>query len=156
MAEDHESAARNREPPPFFIAGSGESAAGLISRLFSVQLGILLPVFSERSLGVRHSAWDRDHACANPAAPTNLVYQVCGSVSGAPAREAGEAGANPAHLTTARGDEVVESALCRREVSRCESDHERQFFEVSPSSYGSWPTPSLNGGASPSTSTIAG
>ena len=139
----------------FHIAGSGESAAGLISRLFSVQLGILLPLFSERSLEVRHSAWDRDHACANPAAPTNFVYQVCGSVSGAPAREAGEAGANPAHLTTARGDEVVESALCRREVSRCESDHERQFYvEVSPSSYGSWPTPSLNGGASPSTSTI--
>jgi hypothetical protein len=55
-------------------------------------------------------------------------YQVCGSVSGAPAREAGEAGANPAHLTTARGDEVVESALCRREVSRCESDHERHFL----------------------------
>src|SRR5690348_548789 len=78
---------------PFFIAGSGESAAGLISRLFSVQLGILLPIFSERSLEVRHSAWDRDHACANPAAPT-IFYQVCGSVSGAPAREAGEAGAN--------------------------------------------------------------
>lgn len=116
----------------FFIAGSGESAAGLISRLFSVQLGILLPFFSERSLEVRHSAWDRDHACANPAAPTNF-YQVCGSVSGAPAREAGEAGAIPAHLTTARGDEVVESTLCRREVSRCESDHERQFVEVSPS-----------------------
>ena len=37
---------------------------------FSVQLGILLPFFSERSLEVRHSAWDRDHACANPAAPT--------------------------------------------------------------------------------------
>lgn len=35
-----------------------------------VQLGILLPTFSERSLEVRHSAWDRDHACANPAAPT--------------------------------------------------------------------------------------
>jgi hypothetical protein len=29
-----------------------------------VQLGILLPFFSERSLEVRHSAWDRDHACA--------------------------------------------------------------------------------------------
>ena len=57
----------------------------------------------------------------------SIFHQVCGSVSGAPAREAGEAGANPAHLTTARGDEVVESALCRREVSRCESDHERQF-----------------------------
>ena len=129
MAEDHESAARNREPPPFFIAGSGESAAGLISRLFSVQLGILLPFFSERSLEVRHSAWDRDHACANHAAPTiSILHQVCGSVSGAPAREAGEAGANPAHLTTARGDEVVESALCRREVSRCESDHERHFL----------------------------
>ena len=27
---------------------------------------------SERSLEVRHSAWDRDHACANPAAPTIL------------------------------------------------------------------------------------
>lgn len=66
-----------------------------------VQLGILLPVFSERSLEVRHSAWDRDDACANPAAPTNFVvaHQVCGSVSGAPACEAGEAGANPAHLT---------------------------------------------------------
>ena len=112
----------------FFIAGSGESAAGLISRLFSVQLGILLPFFSERSLEVRHSAWDRDHACANPAAPT--IFQVCGSVSGAPAREAGEAGATPAHLTIARGDEGVESALCRREVSRCESDHERQFRGV--------------------------
>ena len=30
------------------------------------------PIFSERSLEVRHSAWDRDHACANPAAPTNF------------------------------------------------------------------------------------
>ena len=59
---------------------------------------------------------------------SDQFYQVCGSVSGAPAREAGEAGANPAHLTTARGDEVVESALCRREVSRCKSDHERQFM----------------------------
>src|SRR5215216_1278488 len=91
-----------------------------------------LPHFlSERSLEVRHSAWDRDHACANPAAPTIFSsIQVCGSVSGAPAREAGEAGANPAHLTTARGDEGVESALCRREVSRCKSDHERQFRGV--------------------------
>lgn len=87
------------------------------------------PTFSERSLEVRHSAWDRDHACANHAAPTNF-FQVCGSVSGAPAREAGEAGAIPAHLTTARGDEGVESALCRREVSRCKSDHERQFRGV--------------------------
>lgn len=60
--------------------------------------------------------------------PLRPIFQVCGSVSGAPAREAGEAGANPAHLTIARGDEVVESALCRREVSRCESDHERQLM----------------------------
>lgn len=80
MAEDHESAARNREPPPFFIAGSGESAAGLISRLFSVQLGILLPFFSERSLEVRHSAWDRDHACAEA--------QKCDRAAGGGARRA--------------------------------------------------------------------
>jgi hypothetical protein len=75
--------------------------------------------------------------------------------------------------------EASQSALCRREVSRCKSDHERQFFiEVSPSSYGSWPTPSHTGvrecssttgppqaesvapsakaRANPSTSTIAG
>ena len=31
---------------------------------FPVQLGILLPILSERSLEVRHSAWDRDHPCA--------------------------------------------------------------------------------------------
>ena len=49
----------------------------------------------------------------------------------APVCEAGEMGANPIHLTTfARGDEGVESALCRREVSRCESDHERHFGRV--------------------------
>jgi hypothetical protein len=67
-----------------FIAGSGESAAGLISRLFSVQLGILLPFFSERSLEVRHSAWDRDHACANPAAPTILRLRAAGAKNGPP------------------------------------------------------------------------
>ena len=54
-----------------------------------------------------------------------------GPVSRAPARDAGEVGAIPTHLTTfARGDEGVESALCRREVSRCESDHERHFGRV--------------------------
>ena len=37
------------------------------------------------------------HAGATPASPTSL--QVRGLVSGAPARDAGEAGANPAHLT---------------------------------------------------------
>ena len=162
------------------MAGSGESAVGLISRHFPCNSGSCSQLFSERSLEVRHSAWDRDHACAGaqqrdgvavggvrgteraerqpitplfvalPAARAPAVIapreargyaisalratsdqflsnQVCGSVSGASAREAGEAGANPAHLTTARGDEVVESALCRREVSRWESDHERQF-----------------------------
>jgi hypothetical protein len=157
------------------MAGSGESAAGLISRLFSVQLGILLPVFSERSLEVRHSAWDRDYACANPAAPTTFVpNQVCGSVSGAPACAAGEVGANPAHLTTARGDEGVDGAKRRwgrrrrRAKPRAQRANQPSVegksvgaspitsanCEVSPSSYGSWPTPSHYGGASPSTSTI--
>ena len=110
----HFSQQEAESPPPVSYAGSFPCNSESCSH------------FSERSLEVRHSAWDRDHACASHAAPTSF-FQVCGSVSGAPAREAGEAGANPAHLTTARGDEGVESALCRREVSRCKSDHERQF-----------------------------
>ena len=62
---------------PFFSQQEAESpAAGLISRLFSVQLGILLP-FLERSLEVRHSAWDRDDACASHAAPTILFSIRC-------------------------------------------------------------------------------
>ena len=109
------------------IAGRPRCPTGLISHVAVGATPTPAPIFAERSLEVRHSAWDRDHACASHAAPTKFLFQVCGSVSGAQAREAGEAGANPAHLTTARGDEVVESALCRREVSRCESDHERHF-----------------------------
>ena len=53
--------------------------------------------FTERSLEVRHSAWARDNASANLAVPT--IFQVRGPVSGAPAREAGEVGASPTHLT---------------------------------------------------------
>jgi hypothetical protein len=71
----HPRAGRATDGRPFQTSQqeAGSPAAGLISRFFSVQLGILLPFFSERSLEVRHSAWDRDHACANPAAPTNFL-----------------------------------------------------------------------------------
>lgn len=40
-------------------------------------------------------------------------FQVRGPVSGAPAREAGEVGANPTHLTTAAEDKLAESPACR-------------------------------------------
>lgn len=58
---------------PFSLAGSGQSRRRSHKPALSVQLGILLP--SERSLAARHSAWDRDDACATHAAPTNLVFQ---------------------------------------------------------------------------------
>jgi hypothetical protein len=144
-----------------------------------VQLGILLPTFSERSLEVRYSAWDRDHACAGaqqrdraaaggahraesdehesipplfvalPAARApalltpraargyaisalratsdHFFYQVCGSVSGAPAREAGEAGANPAHLTNVTEDKLAESPACRAGDSGGSTRRSRHF-----------------------------
>ena len=162
LAEDEKVLVRF-QPFPFFMAGSGESAAGFIRRLFPVQLGILHPFFSECSLEAKAlGLGPRPRVCKSCRSDHFFVAnQVCGSVSGAPAREAGEAGANPAHLTMlrrghrvrsmpsvalakegtrspadeashgtakfARGDEAVESALCRREVSRCESDHERHF-----------------------------
>lgn len=78
---------------------AGSPAVGLISRHFRCNSGSCSQ-FLEHSLAARHSAWDRDDAGATPAAPTKFP-QVRGSVSGAPAREAGEAGASPAHLTIA-------------------------------------------------------
>ena len=146
------------------MAGSGQSRRRFHTPALSVQLGILLPALLERSLEVRHSAWDRDHAGAGAQqrdraaeggarraereerepipplfaalpAPRALVLltphfvrgyaisalrassdhfvpnQVCGSVSGAPAREAGEAGANPARAPLFRS--VAEQQLQR-------------------------------------------
>ncbi len=98
-----------RHGPPF-IAGSGQFRRRSHTPVLFVQLGILLPFFSERSLEVRHSAWDRGHACANPAAPTILsAFQVSGPFSGAPAREAGEVGASPTHLTNVNETEPTEA-----------------------------------------------
>lgn len=75
---------------------------------------------TERSLEVRHSAWDRAQACASHAAPTTFLFQVRGSVSGASAREAEEAGASPAHLTSSfpvTEDKLAESPACLAGVS---------------------------------------
>ena len=93
----------------------------------SVRLRHLHPFFSERSVAANAlGLGPRDRRCNSCRSDQ---FQVRGPVSRAPARDAGEVGAIPTHLTSfARGDEVVESALCRREVSRCESDHERHFF----------------------------
>lgn len=136
-----------------FHAGRARSPSGLISHDARRCDSDTRTHFSECSLEARHSAWDRDHACAGaqqcdraasggarsaerderepitplfaapPAsqAPALLTpreargcaisalrassdqfesTQVRGPVSGAPAREAGEAGATPAHLTS--------------------------------------------------------
>ena len=163
MAEDHESAAQNREPPPVFArreaaaedcravarvqrAKAGASTEGKLrlgEPFFmqvergsawshkptrrSVRLRHLHPFFSERSVAANAlGLGPRDRRCNSCRSDQ---FQVRGPVSRAPARDAGEVGAIPTHLTNfARGDEVVESALCRREVSRCESDHERHFL----------------------------
>ena len=125
-ARNAEETERYRPAPPILSARRSSGRSGLIRHDARRCDSDTRTHFSERSLAARHSAWDRNHACAIHAAPT--TFQVRGPVSGAPACDAGEAGATPAHLTNfARGDEAVESALCRREVSRCESDHERQF-----------------------------
>lgn len=80
--------------------------------------------FSERSLEVRHSAWDRDDAGANPVAPT-ISFQVRSSISRAPRCDRGGFGANPDHLTIftrLRTNSMVASLSKRRKRGQHASD----------------------------------
>ncbi len=86
-------------------------------------MAVILHQFSERSLEVRHSAWDRDQAGASPAAPT--IFQVRSSISRAPRCDRGGFGANPDHLTTftrPRTNSMVASLSKRRKRGQHASD----------------------------------
>lgn len=78
-----------------------------------------------------------DHLC--------FFHQVCGSVSGAPARDAGEAGATPAHLTNCGRGQTSRVACLSSRRKRGQHPSAAPLFEVSPSSHGSWLTSSHTG-----------
>lgn len=106
MAEDHESAEQNREPPPIF-AGRARSPSGLISHDARRCDSDTRIQFSECSLAVQAlGLGPRRRECESRRSDH---FQVRGPVSGAPAREAGEVGASPTHLTSLLLVEMKES-----------------------------------------------
>ncbi len=84
-----------------FHCGKIEDPTGLISHVAVGATPTPAPILSECSLAVQAlGLGPRSRRCESCRSDHFCFAQVCGSVSGAPARDAGEAGANPAHLTS--------------------------------------------------------